>query len=149
MDECLYKCWMVIIGLLVGLFIVVVGGMGVVLGLMVVWDGKYLMGDEYMWLLLWLLVGIIGLLLWLWLSGLFLWCGVDGLCYFLVVVWVGLGVGVLVVLGVVVVMLYFIFKYGEIFILGFFGFGLLLLVMVGYLVWLCWVCVVLLLFVLG
>jgi hypothetical protein len=79
MDERLHKRWMAIAGLLVGLPTVAAGGTGAVLGLMVVWDGKYLTGDEHTWLLLWSSAGIIGLLSWLWLSGLFLWRGVAGL----------------------------------------------------------------------
>ncbi len=73
MDERLHKRWMAIAGLLVGLPTVAAGGTGAVLGLMAVWDGKYLTGDEYTLLLLWSSAGIIGLLSWLWLSGLF--CG--------------------------------------------------------------------------
>ena len=90
MDERLHKRWMAIAGLLVGLPTVAAGGTGAVLGLMVVWDGKYLAGDEYRILLLWSSAGIIGLLSWLWLSGLFLWRGVSGLRQSPVVAWVGL-----------------------------------------------------------
>lgn len=79
MDERLHKRGMAIAGLLVGLPTVAAGGTGAVLGLMVVWDGKYLTGDEHTLLLLWSSAGIIGLLSWLWLSGLFLWRGVAGL----------------------------------------------------------------------
>lgn len=79
MDEPLHKRGMAIAGLLVGLPTVAAGGTGAVLGLMVVWDGKYLTGDEHTLLLLWSSAGIIGLLSWLWLSGLFLWRGVAGL----------------------------------------------------------------------
>ena len=93
MDERLHKRWMAIAGLLVGLPTVAAGGTGAVLGLMVVWDGKYLTGDEHTWLLLWSSAGIIGLLSWLWLSGLFLWRGVAGLRQSPVVAWVGLALG--------------------------------------------------------
>lgn len=79
MDERLHKRWMAIAGLLVGLPTVAAGGTGAVLGLMVVWDGKYLTGDEHRLLLLWSSAGILGALSWLWLSGLFLWRGVTGL----------------------------------------------------------------------
>ncbi len=77
MDERHHKRWMAIAGLLVGLPAVAAGGTGAVLGLMVVWEGKYLTGDEYTLLLLWSSAGLIGLLSWLWLSGLFLWRGVG------------------------------------------------------------------------
>ena len=90
MDERLHKRAMAIAGLLVGLPTVAAGGTGAMLGLMAVWDGKYLTGDEYTLLLLWSSAGIIGLLSWLWLSGLFLWRGVAGLRQSPVVAWVGL-----------------------------------------------------------
>ncbi|EMF62599.1 Hypothetical protein EPM1_0275 [Stenotrophomonas maltophilia EPM1] len=93
MDERLHKRWMAIAGLLVGLPTVAAGGTGAVLGLMVVWDGKYLTGDEHRLLLLWSSAGILGALSWLWLSGLFLWRGVTGLRHSPVVAWVGLGGG--------------------------------------------------------
>ncbi|MDW7600611.1 hypothetical protein R1V99_08700, partial [Stenotrophomonas maltophilia] len=80
----------------------------------------------------------IGLLSWLWLSGLFLWRGVAGLRHSPVVAWVGLGVGALAALGVVAATLYFTFKHGEISTLAFLGFGPPLLVMAGHLVWLRW-----------
>lgn len=93
MDERLHKRWMAIAGLLVGLPTVAAGGTGAVLGLMVVWDGKYLTGDEHTLLLLWSTAGIIGLLSWLWLSGLFLRRGLVGLRDSPVVAWVGLALG--------------------------------------------------------
>ncbi len=93
MDERLHKRWMAIAGLLAGLPTVAAGGTGAVLGLMVVWDGKYLTGDEHTLLLLWSTAGIIGLLSWLWLSGLFLGRGLVGLRDSPVVAWVGLALG--------------------------------------------------------
>ncbi|HEL3810570.1 MULTISPECIES: hypothetical protein [Stenotrophomonas] len=138
MDERLHKRWMAIAGLLVGLPTVAAGGTGAVLGLMVVWDGKYLTGDEHRILLLWSSAGIIGLLSWLWLSGLFLWRGVTGLRQSPVVAWIGLALGGLAALGVVAATLYFTFKRGEISTLAFLGFGPPLLVMAGHLAWLRW-----------
>lgn len=138
MDERLHKRWMAIAGLLVGLPTVAAGGTGAVLGLMVVWDGKYLTGDEHRLLLLWSSAGIIGLLSWLWLTGLFLWRGVAGLRQSPVVAWVGLALGVLAALAVVAATLYFTFKRGEISTLAFLGFGPPLLVMAGHLAWLRW-----------
>nr|WP_258009403.1 hypothetical protein [Stenotrophomonas maltophilia] len=93
MDDRLHKRGMAIAGLLVGLPTVAAGGTGAVLGLMVVWDGKYLTGDEHTLLLLWSSAGIIGLLSWLWLSGLFLGRGLVGLRDSPVVAWVGLALG--------------------------------------------------------
>ncbi len=138
MDERLHKRWMAIAGLLVGLPTAAAGGTGAVLGLMVVWDGKYLTGDEHTLLLLWSTAGIIGLLSWLWLSGLFLWRGLAGLRDSPVVAWVGLALGGLAALAVVAATLYFTFKHGEISTLAFLGFGPPLLVMAGHLVWLRW-----------
>ncbi|CRR67213.1 hypothetical protein [Stenotrophomonas maltophilia group sp. CASM26] len=138
MDERLHKRAMAIAGLLVGLPTVAAGGTGAVLGLMAVWDGKYLTGDEYTLLLLWSSAGIIGLLSWLWLSGLFLWRGVAGLRQSPVMAWVGLALGGLAASGVVVATLYSTISNGEISTLGFLGFGPPLLVMAGHLAWLRW-----------
>ncbi|HEL2979440.1 TPA: hypothetical protein UMB92_002294 [Stenotrophomonas maltophilia] len=138
MDEHVHKRWMAIAGLLVGLPTAAAGGTGAVLGLMVVLDGKYLTGDEHTLLLLWSLAGIIGLLAWLWLSGVFLWRGLAGLRQSPIAVWVGLALGGLAALGVVAATLYFTFKQGEISTLGFLGFGPPLLVMAGHLAWLRW-----------
>nr|WP_312457392.1 hypothetical protein [Stenotrophomonas pavanii] len=138
MDERHHKRWMAIAGLLVGLTAVAAGGTGAVLGLMVVWEGKYLTGDEYTLLLLWSSAGLIGLLSWLWLSGLFLWRGVGGLRQSPAVAWVGLALGSLAASGVVVATLYFTISNGEISTLGFLGFGPPLLVMAGHLAWLRW-----------
>ncbi len=139
MDERLHKRWMAIAGLLAGLPTVAASGTGAVLGLMVVRDGKYLTGDEHTLLLLWSTAGIIGLLSWLWLSGLFLGRGLVGLRDSPVVAWVGLALGGgLAALAVVAATLYFTFKHGEISTLAFLGFGPPLLVMAGHLVWLRW-----------
>jgi len=138
MDERHHKRWMAIAGLLVGLPAVAAGGTGAVLGLMVVWEGKYLTGDEYTLLLLWSSAGLIGLLSWLWLSGLFLWRGVAGLRQSPAVAWVGLALGSLAASGVVVATLYFTISNGEISTLGLLGFGPPLLVMARHLAWLRW-----------
>lgn len=138
MEERHHKRWMAIAGLLVGLPTVAAGGTGAVLGLMVVLDGKYLSGDEHTLLLLWSSAGIIGLLSWLWLSGLFLWRGLAGLRRSPIVAWGGLALGVLAALGVVAATLHFTFRRGEISTLGFLGFGPPLLVMAGHLAWLRW-----------
>ena len=138
MDERLHKRWMAIAGLLVGLPTVAAGGTGAVLGLMVVWDGKYLTGDEYRILLLWSSAGIIGLLSWVWLSGRLLWRGVSAPPQSPVFAWVGLALGTLAALGVVGATLYFTFKHGEISTLAFLGFGPTLLVMAGHLAGLRW-----------
>lgn len=138
MDERHHKRWMAIAGLLVGLPAVAAGGTGAVLGLMVVWEGKYLTGDEYTLLLLWSSAGLIGLLSWLWLSGLFLWRGVAGLRQSPAVAWVGLALGSLAALGVVVATLYFTISNGEISTLGLLGVGPPLLLMAGHLAWLRW-----------
>ncbi|MBH1431517.1 hypothetical protein I5U42_09450 [Stenotrophomonas maltophilia] len=138
MDERQHKRWMAIAGLLVGLPTVAAGGTGAVLGLMVVLDGKYLTDDELRLLLLWSSAGILGLLSWLWLSGVFLRRGLAGLRQSPVVAWVGLALGSLAALGVVAATLYFTFKEGEISTLAFLGFGPPLLVMAGHLAWLRW-----------
>nr|WP_313226927.1 hypothetical protein [Stenotrophomonas pavanii] len=138
MDERHHKRWMAIAGLLVGLPAVAAGGTGAVLGLMVVWEGKYLTGDEYTLLLLWSSAGLIGLLSWLWLSGLFLWRGVAGLRQSPAVAWVGLALGSLAASGVVVATLYATISNGEISTLGLLGFGPPLLVMAAHLAWLRW-----------
>ncbi|QGL95799.1 MULTISPECIES: hypothetical protein [Stenotrophomonas] len=138
MDERHHKRWMAIAGLLVGLPAVAAGGTGAVLGLMVVWEGKYLTGDEYTLLLLWSSAGLIGLLSWLWLSGLFLWRGVAGLRQSPAVAWVGLALGSLAASGVVVATLYATISNGEISTLGFLGFGPPLLLMAAHLAWLRW-----------
>lgn len=105
---------------------------------MVVLDGKYLTGDEHSLLLLWSSAGVLGLLSWMWLSGLFLWRGRAGLHQAPVVAWIGLVLGILAALGVVAATLYFTFKEGEISTLGFLGFGPLLLVLAAHLLWLRW-----------
>ncbi|MDV9041818.1 hypothetical protein [Stenotrophomonas sp. RAC2] len=138
MDERRHKRWMAIAGLLVGLPTVAAGGTGAVLGLMVVLDGKYLTDDELRLLLLWSSAGILGLLSWLWLSGVFLRRGLAGLRQSPVVAWVGLALGSLAALGVVAATLYFTFKEGEISTLSFLGFGPPLLLMAGHLAWLRW-----------
>ncbi|SDK21046.1 hypothetical protein [Stenotrophomonas pavanii] len=138
MDERHHKRWMAIAGLLVGLPAVAAGGTGAVLGLMVVWEGKYLTGDEYTLLLLWSSAGLIGLLSWLWLSGLFLWRGVAGLRQSPAVAWVGLALGSLAASGVVVATLYATISNGEISTFCFLGFGPPLLLMAAHLAWLRW-----------
>ena len=138
MDEQQHKRWMGIAGLLVGLPTAAAGGTGAVLGLMVVLDGKYLTGDEHSLLLLWSSAGVLGLLSWMWLSGLVLWRGRAGLHQAPVVAWIGLVLGILAALGVVAATLYFTFKEGEISTLGFLGFGPLLLVLAAHLLWLRW-----------
>ncbi len=94
-------------------------------------------GDEYTLLLLWSSAGIIGLLSWLWLSGLFLWRGVAGLRQSPVMAWVGLALG-LAASGLVVATLYSTISNGKISTLAFLGFGPPLLVMAGHLAWLRW-----------
>lgn len=79
MDEGLHKRMVAVGGLVLGLPALAAGGTVAVLGLMVAMDGKYLSGNEPTLLLLWSLGGIIGLLSWLWLSGVFLRRGRDGL----------------------------------------------------------------------
>lgn len=138
MDERHHKRWMAIAGLLVGLPTAAAGGTVAVLGLVFVKDGKYLSGNEPTVIALWSLAGLLGLLSWMWLTGLFLWRGRDGLRHSPVVAWVGLMLGTLAALGVVAATLYFTFKQGEISTLGFLGLGPPLLVMAGHLVWLRW-----------
>ncbi|WP_142807234.1 hypothetical protein [Stenotrophomonas maltophilia] len=138
MDEQQHKRWMGIAGLLVGLPTAAAGGTVAVLGLIYLVDGKYLAGNESTVIALWSLAGLLGLLSWMWLTGLFLWRGRDGLRQSPLVAWIGLLLGTLAALGVVAATLYFTFKHGEITTLGFLGLGPPLLVMAGHLAWLRW-----------
>src|SRR2546427_8346964 len=94
-------------------------------------DGKYLSGNEPTVIVLWSLAGLLGLLSWMWLTGLFLWRGRDRLRQSPCVAWIGLLLGTFAALGVVAATLYFTFKHGEITTLAFFGLGPPLLVMAG------------------
>lgn len=138
MDEPLHKRWMGIAGLLVGLPTAAAGGTVAVLGLIFVMDGKYLSGNEPAVIVLWSLAGLLGLLCWMWLTGLFLWRGRDGLRQSPLVAWIGLLLGALAALAVVAATLYLTFTQGEISTLALLGLGPPLLVMAAHLAWLRW-----------
>ncbi|MDT3485922.1 hypothetical protein [Stenotrophomonas maltophilia] len=138
MDERVQKRMVAVGGLLLGLPALAAGGTVAVLGLMVAMDGKYLSGNEPTMLLLWSLGGIIGLLSWLWLSGVFLWRGRDGLRQSSPAAWAGLLVGVLAALAVVAVTLHLVFKNGEFALLSYLGLGPPFLLPAAHLAWLRW-----------
>ncbi|EED39510.1 conserved hypothetical protein [Stenotrophomonas sp. SKA14] len=138
MDEGLHKRMVAVGGLVLGLPAFAAGGTVAVLGLMVVLDGKYLSGNEPTMLLLWSLGGIIGLLSWLWLSGVFLWRGRTGLRQSSPVAWLGLLLGVLAALAVVAVTLHLVFKDGEFALLSYLGLGPPFLLPAAHLAWLRW-----------
>ncbi|TDV29386.1 hypothetical protein [Stenotrophomonas sp. CC22-02] len=138
MDEHLHKRMVAVGGLVLGLPALAAGGTVAALGLMVAMDGKYLSGNEPTLLLLWSLGGIIGLLSWLWLSGVFLRRGLDGLRQSSPVAWVGLLLGVLAALAVVAVTLHLAFKDGEFALLSYLGLGPPFLLPAAHLAWLRW-----------
>lgn len=136
MDESGHKRMVAVGGLLLGLPALAAAGTVAVLGLMVVADGKYLSGNEPTVLLLWSSGGVIGLLSWLWLSGVFLRRGRAGLRQSSPAVWVGLGLGVLAALAVVAVTLHLVFKQGEFALLSYLGLGPPFLLPAAHLAWL-------------
>ncbi|WP_286071983.1 hypothetical protein [Stenotrophomonas sp. 57] len=138
MDESGHKRMVAVGGLLLGLPALAAAGTVAVLGLMVAVDGKYLPGNELTVLLLWSSGGIIGLLSWLWLSGVFLRRGRAGLQQSSLAAWVGLGVGVLAALAVVAVTLHLVFKQGEFAPLAYLGLGPPFLLPAAHLAWLRW-----------
>lgn len=138
MDEHLHKRMVAVGGLVLGLPALAAGGTVAMLGLMVAMDGKYLSGNEPTLLLLWSLGGIIGLLSWLWLSGVFLRRGRDGLRQSSPAAWVGLLLGVLAALAVVAVTLHLAFKDGEFALLSYLGLGPPFLLPAAHLAWLRW-----------
>ncbi|HDS1104258.1 hypothetical protein ACK1O1_02890 [Stenotrophomonas maltophilia] len=138
MDESGHKRMVAVGGLLLGLPALAAAGTVAVLGLMVVADGKYLSGNELTVLLLWSSGGVIGLLSWLWLSGVFLRRGRAGLRQSSPAAWVGLGLGVLAALAVVAVTLHLVFKQGEFALLSYLGLGPPFLLPAAHLAWLRW-----------
>lgn len=138
MDESGHKRMVAVGGLLLGLPALAAAGTVVALGLMVAVDGKYLPGNELTVLLLWSSGGIIGLLSWLGLSGVFLRRGRAGLQQSSLAAWVGLGLGVLAALAVVVVTLHLVFKQGEFALLAYLGLGPPFLLPAAHLAWLRW-----------
>ncbi len=135
MDERLHKRGMAIAGLLVGLPTVAAGGTGAVLGLMAVWDGKYLTGDEYAVAAVVVgrhhrpaVVAVAERAV-----------PVARCCRPSPITGHGLGrPGGLAASGLVVATLYSTISNGKISTLAFLGFGPPLLVMAGHLAWLRW-----------
>lgn len=138
MDESGHKRMVAVGGLLLGLPALAAAGTVAVLGLMVAVDGKYLSGNEPTVLLLWSSGGVIGLLSWVWLSGVFLRRGRAGLRQSSTAPWVGLGLGVLAALAVVAVTLHLVFKQGEFALLSYLGLGPPFLPPAAHLAWLRW-----------
>ncbi|MGF6419260.1 uncharacterized membrane protein HdeD (DUF308 family) [Stenotrophomonas sp. AN71] len=138
MDESGHKRMVAVGGLLLGLPALAAGGTVAVLGLMVVADGKYLSGNEPTVLLLWSSGGVIGLLSWLWLSGVFLRRGRAGLRQSSPAPWLGLLMGALAALAVVAVTLHLVFKQGEFALLAYLGLGPPFLLPAAHLAWLRW-----------
>lgn len=99
-----------VVVLLLGLFMLVVGGILLVLVVIVFFFCNSYMGIfESLVLLVWGLLGIFGLLGWLWLSGVYLWYGCEGLCCSSLLGWIGIVCGVIGVLSVLVVVMCFFF----------------------------------------
>ncbi|PTA73161.1 MULTISPECIES: hypothetical protein [unclassified Stenotrophomonas] len=138
MDESGHKRMVAVGGLLLGLPALAVAGTVAALGLMAAGDGKYLSGNEPTVLLLWSSGGVIGLLSWLWLSGVFLRRGRPGLRQSSLAAWVGLGLGALAALAVVAFTLHLVFKQGQWALLAYLGVGPPFLLPAAHLAWLRW-----------
>lgn len=131
MDEAVHKR-RVGLSLLLGIPIIAAAGTLAVLGLAVAPD--CLTAIE----LLWAGAGLIGLLAWGVLAGLFLWRGQAALCAAPWPLWGGLGLGVLAAVGMVAVAVHRVFTDPDLIVLAYLFLGPPLLLPAAHLAWLRW-----------
>lgn len=96
----------------------------------------YMGAGEGPLLLIWSVAGLCGLLAWLWLSGVYLRRGRNGLRHAGALAWAGLGLGMLGALGVAGFIAFALVNGSPWQVLGYLVFGPLLLLPSAHLVWL-------------
>jgi hypothetical protein len=96
----------------------------------------YMGASEGPLLLIWSVAGLCGLLAWLWLSGVYLRRGRNGLRHAGALAWAGLGLGMLGALGVAGFIAFALVNGSPWQVLGYLVFGPLLLLPSAHLVWL-------------
>ncbi len=123
--------------LVLGVPAVLAGGGLAILAIWAFFTRRTYMGaSEGPLLLIWSVAGLCGLLAWLWLSGVYLRRGRNGLRHAGALAWAGLGLGMLGALGVAGFIAFALVNGSPWQVLGYLVFGPLLLLPSAHLVWL-------------